>query len=127
MSSLALRWISPAATSDILAPSMATESPLSELENLLGPRLFGVNLGKPPPMFAGRFALLEIRGHGASSSRSPATSRRKRPPDWPLTDNGFSPTQPEAAVELIQRLIASKQPAGQIDAATAAAAAAAAK
>lgn len=28
---------------------MATESPLTELENLLGPRLFGVKLGNPPP------------------------------------------------------------------------------
>ena len=65
MSPLALRSTSPAATSDILAPSMATESPLTELENLLGPRLFGVKLGNPPPIFAGRFALLEIRGHGA--------------------------------------------------------------
>ncbi|HRI06200.1 MAG TPA: serine/threonine-protein kinase [Nannocystaceae bacterium] len=44
---------------------MAAESPLTELENLLGPRLFGVNLGGPPVMFAGRFNLLELRGHGA--------------------------------------------------------------
>lgn len=65
MSTSGLDRATETADSDMLQPSMAAESPITELENLLGPHLFGVELGGPPVELAGRFRLLEIRGRGA--------------------------------------------------------------